>query len=396
MGAARVLAAHSGPGYLPRMEFGLFVQAHVPKHELDADPEGAEHQRLMRELDLAVHCDRNGFKYVWSVEHHFLEEYSHISASEVFLPYVAARTERIHVGSAIFNITPPVNHPARMAERVAMLDHLSEGRFEFGTGRGSSSTEFKGFGIPDGDTTRAMYDESLAEILRMWRETRYSHEGRFFSMPERNVLPKPFSKPHPPLWVACGSPSTFEKAARLGLGALCFSLGSPKDFEPLIRVYKDNIRHAEPVGEYVNDNVACVTQLVCQEDPRKAREIMRTTGSGYHTSLVFRYLDTFPRPAGVPEWPKLIPDPTPEQLEERIATGQRIVGDPDECARAVQKYADVGCDQIIFGILASTQPQEVARTSVELFGREVIPRFDKDPVHSTTRYREAALSRAVA
>ena len=83
-------------------------------------------------------------------------------------------------------------------------------------------------------------------------------------------------------------------------------------------------------------------------------------GSGYHTSLVFRYLDTFPRPAGVPAWPQLIPEPTPEQLEERIASGQRIVGDPDECAQAVQQYADVGCDQIIFGVLASTQPQEVA------------------------------------
>jgi alkanesulfonate monooxygenase SsuD/methylene tetrahydromethanopterin reductase-like flavin-dependent oxidoreductase (luciferase family) len=375
------------------MEFGLFVQAHVPRHEVDADPVGAEHSRLMRELELAVHCDRHGFKYVWSVEHHFLEEYSHISASEIFLPYVAARTTRIHVGSAIWNLTPPVNPPARTAERVAMLDHLSEGRFEFGTGRGSSSTEFKGFGIPDGDTTRAMFDEALGEILRMWRETKYSYQGRFFSMPERNVLPKPYSLPHPPIWVACGSPSTFEKAARLGLGALCFSLGSPKDFEPLIKVYKDNIKYAEPVGAYVNDNVACVTQLVCMEDGQAARRLACNMGNMYHTSLVFRYLDTFPRPAGIPQWPQVIPEPTLEQLEERIKIGQRIVGDPDECARAVQHYVDIGCDQIIFGILASSQPQATALNSAELFGKHVIPRFDKDPVHSTTRYRQAALKK---
>jgi hypothetical protein len=119
-------------------------------------------------------------------------------------------------------------------------------------------------------------------------------------------------------------------------------------------------------------------------------------GSGYHTSLVFRYLDTFPRPAGVPAWPQLNPEPTPEQMEERIASGQRIVGNPDECAAAVQKYVDIGCDQIIFGILASTQPQAVAIHSAELFGREVIPRFDKDPVHSTTRMREAARKRSGA
>jgi alkanesulfonate monooxygenase SsuD/methylene tetrahydromethanopterin reductase-like flavin-dependent oxidoreductase (luciferase family) len=376
------------------MEFGLFVQAHVPQHELKADPVGAEHTRLMNELDLAIHCDAHNWKYVWSVEHHFLEEYSHISASEIFLPYVAARTERLHVGSAIWNVTPPVNHPARMAERVAMLDHLSEGRFEFGTGRGSSSTEFKGFGIPDGDTTRAMFDESLREIVRMWRETPYSHKGQFFTMPERNVLPKPYTLPHPPLWIACGNPATFEKAARLGLGALCFSLGSPKDFEPLIKVYKDNIRHAEPIGGYVNDNVACVTQLVCMEDGKRARQLACNMGNNYHVSLVFRYLDTFPRPAGVPAWPQVLPEPTPEQLEDWIGTGRRIVGTPDECAKNVQRYADVGCDQIIFGVLASTQPQETARGSVALFGDEVIPRFDKDPVHSTTRMREAAAKAA--
>jgi alkanesulfonate monooxygenase SsuD/methylene tetrahydromethanopterin reductase-like flavin-dependent oxidoreductase (luciferase family) len=372
------------------MEFGLFVQAHVPRHEVEADPDGAEHARLRREVELAVACDRAGFKYVWSVEHHFLEEYSHLSASEVFLPFVAARTERIHVGSAIWNLTPPVNHPARVAERVAMLDHLSEGRFEFGTGRGSSSTEYEGFGIPDGETTRAMFDEALREILRMWRERRYRHAGRFFAMPERTVLPRPYTRPHPPLWMACGSPSTFERAARLGVGALCFSLGSPRDFAPLIRTYKDNIRHAEPVGAYVNDNVACVTQLVCLEDRRKAREVACTMGSGYHTSLVFRYLDTFPRPAGIPAWPALIPEPTPEQLEERIRTGSRIVGDPDECARGVQLYADIGCDQLVFGLLASTQPQAVALETARLFGAEVIPRFDRDPVHSTTRMRAAA------
>ena len=370
------------------MEFGLFVQAHVPRHEVEADPVNAEHSRLMRELEVAVACDRAGWKYVWSVEHHFLEEYSHISASEIFLPYVAARTERIHVGSAIYNITPPVNHPARMAERVAMLDHLSEGRFEFGTGRGSSSTEFKGFGIPDGDTTRAMYDESLREILRMWRETRYSYQGKYFSMPERNVLPKPYSKPHPPLWVACGSPSTFEKAGRLGLGALCFSLGSPKDFEPLIKRLQGQ-HQARRAGRRVRERQRRLRHRAgLPRGPQAgARRSRSTMGSGYHTSLVFRYLDTFPRPAGVPAWPQLIPEPTPAQLDERIASGQRIVGDPDECAKAVQQYADIGCDQIIFGILASTQPQDdrAARRS-RCSASEVQPRFDKDPVHSTTRY----------
>jgi len=133
-----------------------------------------------------------------------------------------------------------------------------------------------------------------------------------------------------------------------------------------------------------------VTQLVCMEDARKARAVALAMGSGYHTSLVFRYLDTFPRPAGVPAWPALIPEPTPAQLDDRIAAGQRLVGDPDEVARGVQMYADVGCDQLIFGLLASRQPQEVALHTIELFGHEVIPRFDRDTLHSTTRMRAAA------
>ena len=372
------------------MEFGLFVQAHVPRHEVDANPQGAEHARLMRELELAVACDRSGWKYVWSVEHHFLEEYSHISASEIFLPYVAAQTQRIHVGSAIYNITPPVNHPARIAERVAMLDHLSEGRFEFGTGRGSSSTEFKGFGIPDGDTTRAMYDESLREILRMWRETKYSYQGRYFSMPERNVLPKPYSQPHPPLWVACGSPSTFEKAARLGLGALCFSLGSPRDFEPLIKVYKDTIKYAEPVGDYVNDNIMCVTHLCCLPDRNEALKLNTHIKARYYQSLVYRWLDTFPRPAMVPPWPDVMPEPTLDELKQQVEAGIIAVGDPEDCAYVAEQYEKAGADQLVVSPMTTTMPYETAVESIRLFGAEVIPRFDHDPTFRSDRMRLGA------
>ena len=160
------------------MEFGLFVQAHVPRHEMEADPVGAEHRRLMRELELAVALRPRTVSSTSGRSSTTSSRSTRTSRRpRSSCPYVAARTERLHVGSAIYNITPPVNHPARIAERVAMLDHLSEGRFEFGTGRGSSSTEFKGFGIPDGDTTRAMYDESLREILRMWQETALQLRG---------------------------------------------------------------------------------------------------------------------------------------------------------------------------------------------------------------------------
>ena len=368
------------------MEFGLFNSACVlPQFN------GDEHRRIMDEVAIVQAADRVGFKYTWATEHHFLTEYSHLSANEVFLGYLAAATSYIHLGSGIFNVTPPVNHPARVAERVALLDHLSEGRFEFGMGRGSSTTEQKGFGITDPDLTRDMFDEVVGEFHKMWRPGEYAgFDGTFFSMPPRNVLPKPYSAPHPPMWVAAGNPSTFEKAARMGLGVLCFTIGGPESVKPLVDLYKEEIGRAEPVGDFVNDNIMVTTQLLCLEDGQRARELVANLGMGYHRSLLLRYLDTFPRPAGIPEWPALLPDPTPQQIDASIAAGDSAYGTPDEVEVAIRKYVDAGVDQVVFGLLSSTMERELAFETIETFGKHVLPTFDTDRMHRTARQREAA------
>ncbi len=371
------------------MEFGIFNSICMPPKIRQAYGADAEHRRLKDEVNYVKAADAAGFKYAWVTEHHFLEEYSHLSASESFLAFVAAQTSNIHLGSGIFNITPPVNHPARIAERVAMLDHLSEGRFEFGTGRGSSTTEQRGFGIDDPELTREMVAETLPEIVRMWRDEEYSFDGKFFSMPERKVLPKPYTKPHPPLWVAAGSPSTFELAARQGLGVLCFAFGKPEQFAPLIEKYKKDIENADPVGGYVNNNIMVTTQMLCLEDGQRAREIFYDLDIGYYLSLVFRYLDTFPRPPGIPVWPETVPDQTPDQIEKQIQDANIAVGDPDEVTRAIQRFADIGADQLSFGMLSSSMTGEVCNEAIATFGKHILPKFDKDPVHSTTRQREA-------
>src|SRR5919108_75872 len=109
------------------MEFGIFSQMHVP-------PWDDEHARYLRELEVSLAVEAAGFKYDWSPEHHFLTNYSHQPAPEVYLSWAAARTKRIHIGTAIVNITAAVNHPARVAERIAVMDHLSDGsRVEFFT-----------------------------------------------------------------------------------------------------------------------------------------------------------------------------------------------------------------------------------------------------------------------
>jgi alkanesulfonate monooxygenase SsuD/methylene tetrahydromethanopterin reductase-like flavin-dependent oxidoreductase (luciferase family) len=375
------------------MEFGIFNSLYMPHQLRDKDPEHAEHNRLMDEVEWTKAADRSGFKYSWSTEHHFLEEYSHLSANESFMAYLAGVTNRIHVGSGIINITPPVNPPARVAERVAMLDHLSGGRFEFGVGRGSSTTEQRGFGIEDPELTKEMVDEVLPQFKRMWTETNYSFDGRFFSMPPRNVLPKPYTKPHPPMWIAAGNPGTFQKAARMGLGVLCFTMGSPESLKKLIEVYKTEIEHAEPVGAYVNNNIMVTSQMLCLEDGQKARDIACNMTSGYQNSLVFRYLDTFPKPPGIPVWPELIPEPTPEGLDASIKAGLVCVGTPEEVNKSVQGYVDAGADQLTFGMLSTTMPIDIAIEAVETFGAQVLPNYDKDPVHSTTRQREEQLAK---
>jgi len=108
---------------------------------------------------------------------------------------------------------------------------------------------------------------------------------------------------------------------------------------------------------------------------------------------VFRYLDTFPKPKGIPEWPATIPAATPEQVEVMIESGAVAIGDPGEVTRAVQTFVDTGADQLAFGMLSSSMERDTCIEAVETFGRHVLPRFDKDPVHSTTRQREAQLTK---
>ncbi len=378
------------------MEFGIFNGAYVPASMTEAEGPAAEHRRFKEEIEWVKAADRAGFKYLWATEHHFLEEYSHLSANESFLGYCAAVTERIHVGSGIMNVTPPVNHPARIAERAAVLDILSDGRFELGMGRGSSTIEQAGFGITDPDLTREMFDETVPEIVKMWRPGTYpGFDGRFFTMPPRNVLPKPRA-PHPALWVAAGSPSTFEKAARMGVGVLCFTTGTSDQLAPLIETYKREVAHADPVGEFVNDNVMVTTSMLCLEDGERARSLMMGARANYHKSLLFRYLDTFPRPDDIPPWPELCEPYTEEEMRLAVEMGEWAIGDPDDARRVARTWEDAGADQLVFGMLSQETPIEVVIEATELFGREVIPQFDTDPVHRTTRLREQAAPAAPA
>ena len=383
------------------MEFGIIVQGHAPGQAKAHSPV-YEQDWVRRELELIREADRHNWKYVWVTEHHFLEEYSHLSDSVTFMAYALAQTERIHIGSGIFNMNPIVNHPVRLAERVAMLDQLSQGRFEFGTGRGAGSHEIGGFGLTN-DETRSNWEETIREIPKMWKQKGYSHpDGSAFkvpaagtqSMPNReggfNVLPKPYAHTHPAMWVAAGNPGTYEKAAKLGLGVLGFGIGSVLANSPLIKIYKETIANADPVGDYVNDNVMNMAGIICLEDRQRAREAAAAKGNTYLGSLVYRYHDTFPRPEGIPQWPELLPETTLESIDASIEGGFGFIGDPAEVTEQFARFQEVaGCDQLVIA-LPLHMPHETALEIIRVFGDQVIPKFDTDPVHRTTRFREAA------
>jgi alkanesulfonate monooxygenase SsuD/methylene tetrahydromethanopterin reductase-like flavin-dependent oxidoreductase (luciferase family) len=375
------------------VEFGLFIQGYNPVFRREGNPD-AEHQAFMDEIAAVQAADDAGFKYVWLTEHHFLDEYSHLSANDVVAGYLAHATTRIHIGSGIFNPLPQVNHPVKVAERVAMLDHLSEGRFEFGTGRGAGSHEILGFlhreGITDTTRTKEIWEDVIAEFPKMWMQDTYEgYEGKYWSLPPRKILPKPYVKPHPAMWYAAGNTSSYEMAARRGLGVLGFSVGTIDELAPVLEAYKREIPNAEPVGEFVNDNVMVTSGAYVAEDAEEALCSFVDSRTTYLSSNVYRYHDTFPHPPEIPTWPELIPEPDLEAARLVLGAPGMVFGTPEHALKACQDWESAGADQLAFGI----GPAPLADTlrTIRLIGEHVIPKIDTDPVHRTTRFREAAV-----
>lgn len=332
------------------------------------------HQAL-EQIELA---DQVGFDCVWEVEHHFLSEYSHSSAPEVFLGAVSQRTKRIRLGHGVVLLPNAYNHPVRIAERIATLDILSDGRVEFGTGRSGTPAELEGFGI-DPAESRAMWEEAVSIIPRMWMEDPFSWSGKYFSMPPRSVVPKPLQKPHPPMWVAASSPTTFLEAGKRGLGVLCFILGEPARLAHRVESYREALKCAVPVAGIVNDQVAGFTVTLCLEDEAEARAVGGPAAMWYTAKLGNI----------VGDWRgKVIPgyeyysqmndearDLTRRDFGGLLANGTYCIGDPEECIRVIKLYEAAGVDQLICFMQAGRVPHEAIMRSIKLFGERVIPAF---------------------
>ncbi|HEX5266590.1 MAG TPA: LLM class flavin-dependent oxidoreductase [Acidimicrobiales bacterium] len=379
------------------MEFGVFLNGYIPGPA--AHVSDLEHTELMREAEYVIFADKHNWKYAWLGEHHALTEYSHLSAPEVVMGYIAAQTDYIHLCSGITSLSPRKEHPARFAERAAMLDHFTDNRFEFGTGRGAGSHEIALFNILDKNSTKPEWEEVVREIPRMWEQVDYEYQGEHFTVPyPHNVLPKPYGKGHPPIWVACGNPPTFTRAGELGIGAIAFN------FEPIyalrgrIEAYKEGAsRCTEPLGQFKNDNVMITNSVLCFEDRARAREAALRKGRGYLVSMVNLYHDTMPKSQDAITWPDppisirdMAGDDPEGMLDGLIEGGYMLCGTPDEVAEQITRWGDVGMDQLVFGLPIEGLHHDEVLEVLELFGDKVIPEFDSDRKHSTSYYREQA------
>jgi alkanesulfonate monooxygenase SsuD/methylene tetrahydromethanopterin reductase-like flavin-dependent oxidoreductase (luciferase family)/putative sterol carrier protein len=392
------------------MRFGIFYEHQLPR------PWGAdgEHRLLHDALEQIEIADRVGFETVWEVEHHFLEEYSHSSASDVFLAAASQRTTRIRLGLGILPLPPGYQHPARVAETVATLDLLSDGRVEFGTGETSSGAELEGFGV-DRATKRAQWDEALDAVTRMMVEEPFAGlDGRFVSMPQRNVVPKPRQKPHPPLWVACSRRETIRLAAERGIGALSFSFVEPEEAKEWVDEYEAIIasERCVPAGFAVNPRVAVVLPMMLHRDEAEAIERGIDGAHFFGYSLAHYYVFGDHRPGRTNIYEEFLArrddvgfarsvitaEDAPlgvRVLQQGLGSLRGAIGTPDQVRDLCRRYEAAGVDQVIYVLQAGRNRHEHICESLELFGAEVLPEFAAN-ADAADAARDERLAGAVA
>jgi alkanesulfonate monooxygenase SsuD/methylene tetrahydromethanopterin reductase-like flavin-dependent oxidoreductase (luciferase family) len=367
------------------MKFGIFYELQLPR-PWNANGELKLYQDALAQLELA---DRLGYDFAWEVEHHFLEEYSHSPVPEAFLGAASQRTKNIRLGHGIIQLT--TSHPARVAERVAVLDLLSNGRCEFGMGESASITELEPFGRSMEDK-REVFEEAVRAIFPMFKEGGSEHHGKYFDIPLRNVVPKPVQKPHPPLWMACSQLETIERAGRYGFGALGFQFVSAEAAHAWVHAYYNAItKRRHKLADYlINPNIALVSFFMCAKTDEEARR--RADGATFFQFALRFYGNQpgrkRPAPGTVNMWDEYNAwkRANPDQQEKALRGG--LIGSPDALRRKLARFETSHIDQVILLNQAGKNSHEHICESLELFAGEVMPEFQgHEPEHQAWKQR---------
>jgi len=381
------------------MKFGIFYEHQLPRPW----GEGEELKLFQDALSQVELADGLGIEFAWEVEHHFLEEYSHSSAPEVFLAAASQRTKNIRLGHGIRLMPPNYNHPARIAEGIATLDLVSNGRVEWGTGESASRAELEGFNI-DPAERRAMWRETTEQVANMLAMDPYpGYQGQYFSMPVRNVVPKPVQKPHPPIWVACSNRDTIHLAAQLGIGALTFAFVDPSEARKWVADYYETFKNeCIPIGHTVNPNIAMVTSFSCHED---AEEAYRRGFDGFkffQFGLGHHYVFGHHKPGRSDIWANYtaVKNAIGEHELDFLGGGTDGIGTPDQLRAHLRRFASAGVDQTVFIQQGGKNRHEHICESLELFASQVMGEFkeeeearEKRKLDELAPYIEAAFKR---
>jgi luciferase family oxidoreductase group 1 len=369
------------------VKVGIFYELQLPRPW----GEHSEYQLLQDALGQIELADRLGFDYAWCVEHHFLEEYSHCSAPEVFLGAATQRTRHIRLGHGIIQL--PTNHPIRVAERVATLDLLSGGRVELGLGEGQGPVELHPFGARVREK-RDVWEEAVRALVPAFTRSRHEWQGKYFQFPARNVLPKPMQKPHPPLWVACSNITTIASAGRWGMGALGFQFVSPEAARAWVnRYYRELTQNLERLADYpTNPNVAMVSGFMCA--PTDAEALAKASGWTFFVFCLSHYgRHGIPNPGEGNMWEAYQEWRQTDQAQATLRSG--LIGSPETIRRRLREFEATGVDQVILLAQAGRTAHADICASLELFAREVMPEFHaREPEHA--RWKADVLAGRVA
>ncbi|GBD25737.1 Alkanal monooxygenase alpha chain [bacterium HR30] len=347
------------------MKFGML-------HLLENPMGKTEYQVVHEQMEILQAAEALGFDSVWPAEHHF-SEYGYCVSTALMLAALVPVTRRIRLGTGI--VILPFHNPVRVAEEFALLDLMSDGRVDFGVGRGYQPHEFRGYGI-DQSQSRSMFSESLEIILQAWTQDRVTFEGRHYQIHDLPVRPKPLQKPHPPVWMAALSPESFLTAGQKGFNLLCapvFGFGGRSGVENLA-AYREALRsHGHDSAH--KEVAALVMVYVADTAEEAARDFADPVIWYYRTFAKYiapppgeQPIKTYEPYVGVRDMAAQV---TWEQLQ---MAGAVVCGSPVECVERIRQLHDLfGFTTLLcWTRLGGLDHRKVIR-SMELMQRYVIP-----------------------
>ncbi len=343
-------------------------------------------------VEQAVYAEAMGFDAVWAVEHHSLKWYAHMTAPEIFLTYVAARTSRIRIGHGCVLMPFKFNPPIRVAERVAMLDILSDGRLDVAGGRGATLQEMSLFGVDPHDTYPQM-EETLRVLSHVWRSETFEWHSDLLDISPHPILPRPVQEPHPPLFIACTKRDTVALAAELGVGALVLGFAGPEDVADMHEIYAATIAARDGtrmVSDRANDHFSALCPTIVLDDADDALKV-GSRGQRFFAEAITHWYGGGPPPATDTADDDNVTEikHSEERLvawlhESKIPLGpqttaifnvEHAYGDAHQAIAYVERLVDAGADEIMCLIQMGPVPHAAAMETIRHWGERVIPYF---------------------